>query len=67
LYEFPRFIDSLEKISEGFVKIKDSDKEFVFYSESWGQISPEDIVIEATKILEDQVNTFVQALDSVKS
>lgn len=67
LCEFPRFIDSLEKISEGFVKIKDSNEDIVFCSESWGQISPEDMVIESTKILEDKINTFVQALSSVKS
>lgn len=67
LCEFPRFIDSLEKISEGFVEIKDSDKDIVFCSESWGQISPEEMIIESTKILEDKISTFVQALDSVKT
>lgn len=42
-------------ISEGSVKLNEKDTDFIFYVESFGQLDTNAIVIEALKILENQL------------
>ncbi len=40
------------------VKLTEKDDEFIFYVESWGQLEPKEIVIEALDIFKEQLQDF---------
>ncbi|MFC1727876.1 DNA-directed RNA polymerase subunit D [Nanoarchaeota archaeon] len=49
-------------VTDGEIKLNESDKDFVFTIESWGQLSVKDIVSSASDILSEQADEFVKAL-----
>ena len=49
--------DSLEKDSQGTIKVTKKD-DYLFFLESWGQLEPTTIMVEAMKEFEKQVEEF---------
>lgn len=50
------------ELSAGEVKLNESDKEFVFFLESFGQLSPIEIIHKAFDLMEQQLDTFASKL-----
>lgn len=48
--------------TDGEIKLNESNKDFVFTIESWGQLSAKDIVSAAVDILDAQADEFIKAL-----
>lgn len=48
------------------IKLNYSDREFIFYMESWGQLSCKEIVNEAIKIFDEKLDEFSDALKKAK-
>ncbi len=48
------------------IKIKPDDKEFIFYIESWGQLSCKEIFNEAIKIFDEKLDEFTGLLKKAK-
>lgn len=48
------------------IKLNNSDKEFVFYIESWGQLTCKEILTEATKIFDEKLEEFSDSLKKAK-
>lgn len=44
--------------AKGAIKLNETDKEFVFYVESWGQLTPKQMVEEAERIFQAQLEEF---------
>ncbi len=44
------------------VKLTENDDEFVFYIESWGQLSPKEIAIESLNMFQEQLQCFEKEL-----
>lgn len=47
------------------VEISESDKDFVFFVEPWGQLNPQDIVTEALEQLTVELDTFDKVFQSL--
>jgi hypothetical protein len=43
-------------------KITTSDKDFVFYIESWGQLSCKEMLLEAVEIMNTKLDEFDEAI-----
>lgn len=54
-----------EDISED-VKIRASDTDFIFRLESWGQLKPKEILLEALNILDSKLSDFSKSLKKIK-
>jgi DNA-directed RNA polymerase subunit D len=50
--------------SDKAVEIKTSD-EYIFYIESWGQLSPKEIAVEAIDVYDEQLNEFCGLLKKI--
>ena len=61
LINTPGLIDACEGISD-LIEIKYNDKNFVFYLESFGQLSPKEIVAEAANAIKESYVEFQEAL-----
>lgn len=48
------------------IKLNFSDREFIFYMESWGQLTCKEMVNEAIKIFDEKLDEFSDALKKVK-
>ncbi len=48
--------------TEGNIKLNESDKDFIFTIESWGQLNVKEIVSVAVDLLMEQANEFIEAL-----
>ena len=48
------------------IKLNFNDREFIFYMESWGQLTCKEIVNEAIKIFDEKLDEFSDALKKVK-
>ncbi len=48
------------------VEITESDKDFVFFVEPWGQLKAKEIVKTALEVLENSIDTFGQAFHAAK-
>lgn len=44
--------------ANGGIKLNETDKDFIFYVESWGQLAPKQIVEEAERIFQAQLEEF---------
>jgi DNA-directed RNA polymerase subunit D len=55
-----------EKASKGSVKLNESDSDFIFFVEPWGQLKIKDIVAKAAEIFEDQLNELDEKLKKAK-
>ena len=48
------------------IKLKESDKEFVFYMEGWGQLSNKEILSTAAKIFQGKLDDFSDKLKALR-
>lgn len=55
-----------EETSKGEVKVEKDVNNFVFYVESWGQLSPEEIIMQASKKLDAKLDDFAEAFKKGK-
>jgi DNA-directed RNA polymerase subunit D len=55
-----------EETSKGEVKVERDVNNFVFYIESWGQLTPEEILTQASSRLEIKFDEFAEAFKKVK-
>lgn len=55
-------IDACDGICDDIVKVEYKPDTFVFDIESWGQISPKEIVLQAVERLKSTSDTFIKAL-----
>ncbi len=53
-----------EEASEGAVKLNENPQDFVFYIESWGQLKPKDIMIQAAAEFSQKLEDFEKAVTS---
>jgi len=59
LINTPQLIDAVEGVCDDLVKVEYKEDEFVFYIESWGQLSCKEIMKTAVKILKQKLDEFV--------
>lgn len=50
-----------DKCKEG-IKVEPKEDEFIFYVESWGQLSTDEIVKRATQEIENKFNDFIESI-----
>ncbi len=55
-----------EKAANNSVKLNESDKDFVFFVEPWGQLSVKEIVAKAADIFGEQLDDFEEKLKKAK-
>jgi DNA-directed RNA polymerase subunit D len=55
----------VEEVSNGEVKVK-YDKDIIFYTESWGQLSCKDILIQALKSFDESFDEFNEKVKALK-
>lgn len=55
-----------EKAASGSVKLNESDRDFIFYVEPWGQLKVKEIVAKAAEILGEQFKEFEEKLRQAK-
>lgn len=64
-YEFdPKLFEATVAASEGAIKVKESDKDFVFTIESWGQLTCPQIIeaaVDRLKLLDDEFVKLLKA------
>lgn len=48
--------------ADGGIKLNQDNTEFVFYIESWGQLDPKKMVIEASKIFKEQLDKLAEKI-----
>jgi len=66
LINTPALIDACEGICDDLVKVERDKNSFVFYVESWGQLEPKKIVLEASDILEKKLDSVVELVKKLK-
>jgi DNA-directed RNA polymerase subunit D len=54
--------DTCAEVSEGTIKLNQKDTDFVFYLESWGQLSPKEILNQAVEIFQEQMDEIAKKL-----
>jgi DNA-directed RNA polymerase subunit D len=59
-------VDACEGICEDLVKVEYKPNNFVFNIESWGQLEPKDIVLEAVKVFKQNTQDFVKEVENLK-
>ena len=65
----PLISDLINEVVESdgkFLKIEPSSEDFIFYIESWGQLKPSAIFIEAVKALDLNLTEFEKAVKKIK-
>lgn len=53
-------VDAVAHINEEIVKVEYNDTEFIFNVESWGQLSPKEIVAESINILDSKLDELAK-------
>jgi len=51
-------VDACEGVNDGILKVEYSDKNFIFYVESWGQLDCKTIVTKAVELFTDRLTEF---------
>lgn len=62
LINTPNLIDAVDGICDDIVKVEYKDDEFVFYVESWGQLSPKDIITNTADIVKEKADEFADKI-----
>jgi len=55
-------VDAVAHVNEDLIKVEYSDKDYIFNVESWGQLSPKEIVVEALNVFDaklDQLSKLI--------
>ncbi|MDP3916920.1 MAG: DNA-directed RNA polymerase subunit D [Nanoarchaeota archaeon] len=64
--DLTRWNESYENICEtNGIEVVSSEEDFIFHIESWGQLSPRDMVIKATEIFDSKLSGFESAIKKV--
>jgi DNA-directed RNA polymerase subunit D len=58
----PNIIDACDGVCEDILKIEYDETSFVFYVESWGQLTPKDIVITALDKMDSQLTDLTKVV-----
>ncbi len=58
-------VDAVDGINEDIVKVEYNPDKFIFTVESWGQLTPEDMVNEAITILSEKADEFTKLLKDI--
>ena len=58
-------VDACDGVCEDIVKVEYDPTTFIFDIESWGQLSPKEIVLEAVEQLKDSSDKFVKELNKL--
>ncbi len=65
--DISKWKESYEEIFEkNNVKVNRSEKDFIFYIESFGQLSPKQMIEESLKIFDEKLDDFVKSLKETK-
>ena len=48
------------------ITVEGSDKDFVMYMESWGQLTPKEMIDQAMDVMDEKLDAFAKALKSAK-
>ncbi len=62
----PNLIDAVDGICDDVVKVEYKEDEFVFYVESWGQLSPKDMIAKTADVLKEKADEFAEKLKELK-
>ena len=59
--------EAFEEICEKYeINVENSEKDFVFTIESWGKLTPEQILAESLNVLDDKLDNFATLLAKAK-
>jgi DNA-directed RNA polymerase alpha subunit len=65
--DFLRWNEHCEEVLEiNDVEVKNSNENFIFFVESWGQLKPEEIVKKALNIFDEKLDEFSDKLKKAK-
>lgn len=59
-------VDECKKHGKNPIKVSGSDEDFIFYIESFGQISPKEMVLEALEAIEKNMNELSKEVNKLK-
>ena len=62
LINTPNLIDAVDGVCDEIVKVEYKDDEFIFFVESWGQLSPKEIMQKAAEILSEKTEEFTEKI-----
>jgi DNA-directed RNA polymerase subunit D len=65
LINTPQLIDACDGICDDIISVEYDDSQFVFYIESWGQITPQEIVQSAVDMVDVQLKELAQEIKSI--
>jgi DNA-directed RNA polymerase subunit D len=63
LINTPKLLDACDGVCDELIKIEYDDNSFVFYLESFGQLSCKEILSETLKIIKKDLNLFSESLE----
>jgi len=55
-------VDAVANVNEDIIKVDYNEKEYIFQLESWGQLSPKEIIVESLKVFDDKLDELKKAL-----
>ena len=65
--DFRKWNEHYEEILEiNNIEVKNSEEDFVFFAESWGQLKPEEIVKKSLEIFDEKLDEFSEKLKKAK-
>jgi DNA-directed RNA polymerase subunit D len=62
LINTPNLTDAVDGVCDEIVKVEYKDDEFIFFVESWGQLSPKEIMQKAAEILTEKTEEFTEKI-----
>lgn len=62
----PAILDACDGVCDDIIKIDYDAGSFVFYVESWGQLTPKDMVLKAFEVIDEQLDEVTDLIKSVK-
>lgn len=65
LINTPALVDACDKINDDIIKIEYEENSFMFYLESWGQLSIKEILTQATTQFSTKLEEFSKAIKTI--
>jgi len=59
-------VDECKRQGKNPIKVSGSEEDFIFYVESFGQISPKEMILEALDVIEKNMNTLGKEVNKIK-
>lgn len=66
LINTPELVDACEGVCDEVLKVEYDDKSFIFHVESWGQLTPKDMVKEAIEVFNGMIDDFAKQVKDLK-